>query len=347
MAVELMGYSGDSFAANKMEESAMREAATAGIQGVQELLRLISKSQPRDRNLDASFRQQEPAVEINAVADVAVNHFKKLISLLGRPRTGHARFRRAPVTAPPEQLRREQPEQKSQEPGPSVQVPNPQPKDQVSAFRVYCPTPVHRLPPLPYNHNPSKTNKSGPVDRTETPTTINFATSPPISAANSFMSSLTGDTDSMHPSFSSGFQFTSPSHVPSSGKPPLSSSLKRKCNSMDDTALKCGSSSGRCHCSKKRKLRVKRVIRVPAISNKMADIPPDDFSWRKYGQKPIKGSPHPRGYYKCSSVRGCPARKHVERALDDPMMLIVTYEGDHNHTQNISETPAAMVLESS
>ena len=112
-----------------------------------------------------------------------------------------------------------------------------------------------------------------------------------------------------------------------------------------------------------RKNRVKKTVRVPAISSKIADIPPDEYSWRKYGQKPIKGSPYPRwvmlilsrtfcwlssqrlvlwrwffflffvirGYYKCSTVRGCPARKHVERAPDDPAMLIVTYEGEHRH----------------
>jgi hypothetical protein len=53
----------------------------------------------------------------------------------------------------------------------------------------------------------------------------------------------------------------------------------------------------------------------------------------KYSQSP----PSCRGYYKCSSVRGCPARKHVERCVDDPSMLIVTYEGDHNHNRVLAQ----------
>jgi len=53
-----------------------------------------------------------------------------------------------------------------------------------------------------------------------------------------------------------------------------------------------------------------------------------------------------RGYYKCSSVKGCPARKHVERALDDPSMLVVTYEGNHNHSLSMMEANN-LILESS
>ncbi|CAI9300655.1 unnamed protein product [Lactuca saligna] len=162
---------------------------------------------------------------------------------------------------------------------------------------------------------------------------LNFDNAPTISSNKSFISSL-----SMEGSVTTldGSSF----HLIGSSRSTDQATYQHKprCSARgDDGSTKCGS-SGRCHCSKKRKHRVKRSIKVPAVSNKLADIPPDEYSWRKYGQKPIKGSPHPRGYYKCSSMRGCPARKHVERCLDDSTMLIVTYEGEHNHTRLPSQS---------
>lgn len=73
----------------------------------------------------------------------------------------------------------------------------------------------------------------------------------------------------------------------------------------------------------------KRVVTVPFD----ADIypPADSWAWRKYGQKPIKGSPYPRGYYRCSSSKGCPARKQVERSRKDPTIVVITYVCEHNH----------------
>ncbi|RVW57264.1 putative WRKY transcription factor 7 [Vitis vinifera] len=294
MAVELMmGYRNDGFA-DKMEENAVQEAA-AGLESVEKLIRLLSHGQQQQsqqqpqQQLGRSSGEME--MDCRAVADVAVSKFKKVISLLGRTRTGHARFRRAPLSSPPNQSE----------------------ESQGGGSRVYCPVPIQQVPPVPiqnqhqpHNDPPVVFARNGVIDRKDSTTTINFSYSSAISGANSFMSSLTGDTDSKQPSSSSAFRL-------------------RICL---------------------RKMKLKRVVRVPAISMKMADIPPDDFSWRKYGQKPIKGSPHPRGYYKCSSVRGCPARKHVERALDDPKMLIVTYEGEHNHSLSVAEA-AGLILESS
>ncbi|KAJ0754105.1 putative transcription factor WRKY family [Helianthus annuus] len=290
------------------ENDAVQQAAS-GLESVQKLIRLLSQSQS----------QQQP--DYKAVADAAVAKFKKVISLLGRPNrelTGHARFRRGPVNQTGYQnycnIKKEQ-------------------NDVVSEgeTKVYSPTPIQQVPfvpPPPPSSTvaPATGNQPALFQRKDSLTkTISF------SRASSFVSSLTtGDSD---------------------GKPPLCSAscLKRKCGSSENGGSgKCsgGGSSSRCQCSKRRKLRMKRVIRVKAISPKLADIPPDDYSWRKYGQKPIKGSPHPRGYYKCSTVRGCPARKHVERALDDPSMLIVTYEGDHNHALSAAET-SGIILESS
>uniref|UniRef100_A0A0D9V340 WRKY domain-containing protein n=1 Tax=Leersia perrieri TaxID=77586 RepID=A0A0D9V340_9ORYZ len=79
--------------------------------------------------------------------------------------------------------------------------------------------------------------------------------------------------------------------------------------------------------SKKSQLK-KVVYEVPVADGGVSS---DLWAWRKYGQKPIKGSPYPRGYYKCSSMKGCMARKMVERSPAKPGMLVVTYMAEHCH----------------
>lgn len=81
-----------------------------------------------------------------------------------------------------------------------------------------------------------------------------------------------------------------------------------------------------------------RTIKEPRVvvqTTSDVDILDDGYRWRKYGQKVVKGNPHPRSYYKCTNV-GCSVRKHVERASTDVRAVITTYEGKHNH-----DVPAA------
>ncbi|KAK3220143.1 hypothetical protein Dsin_014113 [Dipteronia sinensis] len=79
--------------------------------------------------------------------------------------------------------------------------------------------------------------------------------------------------------------------------------------------------------SRKRKTPLKRMVCHVTAENLSTDL----WAWRKYGQKPIKGSPYPRNYYRCSSSKGCSARKQVERSNTDPNIFVVSYTGDHTH----------------
>lgn len=96
----------------------------------------------------------------------------------------------------------------------------------------------------------------------------------------------------------------------------------------------------------RRKSQAKKVVCIPAPaaanSRSTGEVVPSDlWAWRKYGQKPIKGSPYPRGYYRCSSSKGCSARKQVERSRTDPNMLVITYTSEHNHPWPIQRNALA------
>jgi hypothetical protein len=68
------------------------------------------------------------------------------------------------------------------------------------------------------------------------------------------------------------------------------------------------------------------------------DLLDDGWRWRKYGQKYVRGSAHPRSYYKCTTP-GCPMRKHVERDGGDARCVVTTYEGAHNHVRPATVAP--------
>ncbi|XP_060185758.1 probable WRKY transcription factor 33 isoform X1 [Lycium barbarum] len=58
----------------------------------------------------------------------------------------------------------------------------------------------------------------------------------------------------------------------------------------------------------------------------------DGYTWRKYGQKTVKGSEFPRSYYKCTQ-QNCLVKKKVERSPDGQITEII-YKGEHNHQKS-------------
>ncbi|PIN21369.1 hypothetical protein CDL12_05914 [Handroanthus impetiginosus] len=57
----------------------------------------------------------------------------------------------------------------------------------------------------------------------------------------------------------------------------------------------------------------------------------DGHAWRKYGQKVILNTKHPRNYYRCTHKfdQSCQATKQVQKIQDDPPLFRTTYHGHH------------------
>uniref|UniRef100_A0A0D9W7S8 WRKY domain-containing protein n=1 Tax=Leersia perrieri TaxID=77586 RepID=A0A0D9W7S8_9ORYZ len=86
--------------------------------------------------------------------------------------------------------------------------------------------------------------------------------------------------------------------------------------------------------AEKGKMKVRRKMREPRFcfqTRSDVDVLDDGYKWRKYGQKVVKNSLHPRSYYRCTH-NNCRVKKRVERLSEDCRMVITTYEGRHTHT---------------
>ncbi|CAN6352240.1 unnamed protein product [Urochloa humidicola] len=67
----------------------------------------------------------------------------------------------------------------------------------------------------------------------------------------------------------------------------------------------------------------------------------DGHVWRKYGQKAIPNSPHPRSYYRCihRPDQGCSATRQVQTCEADPSKFDVSYYGEHTCSSVSSTIP--------
>ncbi|KAJ1695348.1 hypothetical protein LUZ63_012046 [Rhynchospora breviuscula] len=102
-----------------------------------------------------------------------------------------------------------------------------------------------------------------------------------------------------------------------SADPKISEISKKKRKALDGSDQRTGSRRS------VRQASTQRVIQTNTIE--------DGHLWRKYGQKEILNSKHPRGYYRCTHKfdQGCKAQKQVQRSEEDPNVLIITYMGHH------------------
>ncbi|OIW19389.1 hypothetical protein TanjilG_09409 [Lupinus angustifolius] len=272
-----------------VERIDLEEAASAGMKGMHHLLQLMSSS-------DDQTNVKSNHIDCTEITEFTVSKFKQVINLLNAnlskpqtspPPSGHARFRRTPF------------------------IPSPSPSETEELNHIN-----HQPQTESVTQGLSSHHSTNPVIVESNPNPCTeLVTVPQISSPNDSSPNISMAGDRSVPDTNVDLSIIVAAQPISAAKPlPLSSSRGKR--GPRDTH------SEDCPCSKTRvQPGVVRTTRV-----RIGDIA-DRYSWRKYGQKYIKGAPYPR----CSSVKGCPARKRVERDEEDFNILVISYLGDHCH----------------
>ncbi|XP_075478272.1 putative WRKY transcription factor 60 [Primulina tabacum] len=109
-------------------------------------------------------------------------------------------------------------------------------------------------------------------------------------------------------------------------------SRKRKLDDSNFVKKKCYNQACCEECwPKGMRPNASKKVLVSVDPSDMSLVVKDGYQWRKYGQKVTRDNPSPRAYYKCSFAPICSVKKKVQRSVDDPSLLVVTYEGKHYH----------------
>ncbi|XP_021758642.1 probable WRKY transcription factor 30 [Chenopodium quinoa] len=100
-------------------------------------------------------------------------------------------------------------------------------------------------------------------------------------------------------------------------------------NSFDSSIsiLKQLSQSSKPSICQKSKVGQKSRSRMIETSN----LEPDGYAWRKYGEKSILNTKHPREYYRCGyrDDQNCQATKHVQKISGSPTKYRIIYYAHH------------------